>query len=148
LPKPDWPFADHSEELKQFKKQAEEDLARIRPILEKDPDWPLASGQISWVDKENYYRKRNAVSRLTRKAVRELFPEYKVHVRRDRGTASGWIGVNFVIPGIEGSGWQDIIRRTRNMLLSVGIQYGSYFPDSGPGDNWTPCLLVTVNHYC
>jgi hypothetical protein len=148
LPKPDWPFADHSEELKQLKKQAEEDLDRIRPILEKDPDWPLASGQISWEDKENYYRKRNAVSRLTRKAVCELFPEYKVHVRRDRGTASGWIGGNFVIPGIEGSDRRNIIRRTNSMLLSVGIEYASFFPDSGPGDDWTPCLLVTVNHYC
>ena len=124
------------------------DAERIRPILEKDPDWPLASGQISWEDKERYYEKRNAVSRLTRKAVRQLFPEYNVHVRRGRGTASGWIDVNFVIPGTGNVDSQNIRRRTRELLLAVGIQYGSYFPDSGPGDDWTPCLLVTINHCC
>lgn len=132
-----------SEEQRQIKK----DVEKIRPILEKDPDWPLASGQISWEDKKNYYNKRNAVSRLTRKAVRELFPEYKVRVRRGRGTVSNWIGVNYVISDMESSDWRSVIRRTREMLLSVGIQYGSFFPDSGPGDDWTPCLTVSVNHY-
>jgi hypothetical protein len=147
LPKPDWPLADHSEELNQLKKQREEDLARIRPILEKDPDWPLASGQIGWEDKETYFRKRNAVSRLTKKAVRELFPEYEVHVHRDRGTASNWIDVNFVIPGIERPDRQDIIRRTNGVLLTVGIQYATYYSDFGPGDNSGQCLGVTINHY-
>jgi len=122
------------------------DAERIRPILEKDPDWPLASGQISWEDKENYYGKRNAVSRLTRKAVCELFPEHKIHVHRGRGTASNWIDVDYVIPDMERLDWRGIIRRTRGLLLSVGIQYGSFFPDCGPGDDWTPCLLVSVNH--
>jgi hypothetical protein len=122
------------------------DAERIRLVLEKDPDWPLASGQISWEDKEKYSGKRNAVSRLTRKAIRELYPEYNVHVRRGKGTASNWIDVNFVIPDIENSDRLDIRRRTKEMLLSVGIQYGSYFPDSGPGDDWRPCLLVSVNH--
>jgi hypothetical protein len=124
------------------------DAERIQPILEKDPDWPLASGQISWMEKEIYYRQGNAASRLTRKAVRELYPEYSVHVRRGRGTAYGWVNVNFVIPGIEESGLQNVIRRTRNMLLSVGIEYDSFLGDNGPGDNLTPCLSVTVNHYC
>jgi hypothetical protein len=124
------------------------DAERIRPILKKDPDWPLASGQINWKDKGNYFRKRNAVSRLTRKAVRELYPEYKVHVLRGRGTASNWIDVDFVIPNMERPDSLNIIQRTKALLLSVGIQYGSYFPDSGPGDDWTPCLLVTINHGC
>jgi hypothetical protein len=124
------------------------DTERIRPILEKDPDWPLASGQISWEDKEKYYGRGNAVSRLTRKAVRQLFPEYNVHVHRGRGTAYDWVDIDYVIPDMEISNWRGIIRRTRNMLLSVGIQYSSFFPDSGPGDNWTPCLSVTVNHSC
>jgi hypothetical protein len=123
------------------------DAERIRPILEKDPDWPLASGQIGWEDKETYYRKRNAVSRLTREAVRELFPEYKVHVRRSRGTASNWINVNFVIPGIERPDRQDVIRRTSGMLHAVGIQYSTYDSDFGPGDNSGQCLGVTINHY-
>lgn len=146
LPKPNWPFADHSEELNQRKKQAEGDLARIRPILEKDPDWPLASGQINWESKADYYRKWKATPRLTKKAVRELFPEYEVHVRRNRGTASNWIDVNFVIPGIDRPGRQDIIQRTQSLLLSLGIQYGTYYSDFGPGDNSSRCLIVSVNH--
>jgi hypothetical protein len=130
------------------KKEINADAERIRPILEKDPDWPLASGQISWMEKEIYYRQGNAASRLTRKAVRELYPEHSVHVRRGRGTAYGWVNVNYIIPDIEGCDWLNVIRRTRNMLLSVGLQYDSFLGDDGPGNNWSPCLSVTVNHYC
>lgn len=127
------------------KEEVNADVERIRPILEKDPEWPLASGQINW-DEETYYRESYAVSRLTKKAVCELFPEYKVHVHRGRGSASNWINVNFVIPDMEKSDWRGIIRRTRDLLLSVGIQYGSFLSDFGPGNDCSPCLDVSVNH--
>lgn len=122
-----------------------EAVDRIRPILEKDPEWEWASGQKDWNNSVEWRCQKRAVVRLTKKAVHLLFPEYKVSVHRDRG-AHNWVDVNFVIPGIERPARGEIIGKTQRLLRSVGIQYASYFPDSGPGDNWRPCLSVSVNH--
>lgn len=133
--------------LKQEKEQTKEDVEKIRPILEKDPDWNLVSGKKDWDNSEEHDRQKRSVVRLTKKAVNLLFPEYKVKVSRDRGSASAWVNVNFVIPEVESLEHQAITGRTQRLLKSVGIQYASYYSDSLPGkDDWRPCILVAVNH--
>jgi hypothetical protein len=127
------------------------DAERIRPILEKDPDWPLASGkqESDTFKYEEWKRKKSALSRLTKKAVNLLYPDYVVSVKFDRGTASNWLDVNFKFPKTpEYLEIQKITQRTREMLICTGLQYPAYFPDSMPGkDDWTPCLNVSINHF-
>jgi hypothetical protein len=139
----------YNEALKRAKMQAKEDVGRIRPILEKDPNWPLASGQIDWKCQKDINDQRNALSRLTKKAVKLLFPEYKIKCHHGSGTDANWITVDILATKETGKQEAQAIReRAYEMLESSGLQYGSYFPDTGPGADWTPCLLVTLNHFC
>lgn len=130
-----------------MKKQAEEDVKKIRPILEKDPDWTLVSSE--GVSREDKQRQRRALTRLTKKAVNLLFPEFKASAHHDRGTARHWVTVNITVPGTpENALIQEMTQRAEKMLVSSGLKYAAYFPDSFPGkDDWSPCLLVKVNHF-
>lgn len=137
-----------AEEQKVIRKQTREDVKKVRPILEKDPDWPLVSGLRKAVTQEDDKRQRMALTRLTKKAVNLLFPEYKALARYDRGTASHWVNVNIVTQEKILDATQGKIKeRAENMLEAVGLRYGSYYSDYGTvaGDDWHSCLHVGVN---
>lgn len=127
----------YAEVLTQVRRLAKKDADRIRTILEDDPDWTLEDGK----------RERRALTRLSKKAVGLLFPEYKALSCYGSGTAHYWVHVNIMVPG-EPSRKQigDIKQRAKMMLEQVGLKYGIYLPDSLPGkDEFTPCLSVQVN---
>lgn len=128
-----------------MKKQAKDDAAKICPILQKDPDWPLASGKIP-VDGLNYRKSMRALTRLTKKASQLLFPEYKVLSCHGSGTTYYWVYVNIVIPEkTELTEDENIAVRVKKMLTATGLNYGSYYTDYGPNNSYKPCLSVNVN---
>ena len=131
------------------------DLARLRAELSKDRDWVLATGPTA----EGRYRESDrAIVRLTKKAVRLLYPQYRCSVTRDRGTAHGWVSVNLFVPEIaehDGSArgrareleaGRAITGRVSRTLDNLGLRYAQYLPDCIPGlDEMTNCVTVTVN---
>ena len=137
----------YADKIKSEKRQAKEDADKIRPILEKDPDWPLVAGIKKPDTQEECDRERRAQTRLTKKAVQLLYPEYKALSCHGTGTAHYWVHVNIVMPEKpEYAESRKIIERADMMLEQVGIKYGGYLPDSLPGkDEWTPCLTVVIN---
>ena len=112
---------------------------RIRPLLEKDPRWALATDDVAF-DKVDHRLYKKAVTAITKKAVQALHPGVAVSVARGRGTAHGWIYVTMKAPA------GDLNRRelracTEDVLLALGIRYSTYLPDCMPGrDQPTPCL--------
>jgi hypothetical protein len=135
---------------KQIKKQIKEDVGKIRPILERDPDWPLASGgKQAEPTNKGIQEKMRALTRLTKKATYQLFPEFKILSRHGSGTAYGWVHVNIVIPEkIDEISKRRIEQRAQSMLEAVGLEYGTYFTDYGMGlDHMTPCLSTRVNDF-
>ncbi|HKC05062.1 MAG TPA: hypothetical protein VKC54_04305 [Patescibacteria group bacterium] len=137
----------HENKLTLEQKQAKEDVDKIRPILEKDPDWPLVSGIQKPNTQEEYNKENRAQTRLTKKAVQLLYPDYKVSSTHGTGTAHYWVYVDITIPErLEYSEERKIVGRTDAMLEQVGIKYGGYFSDSLPGkDTWTSCLRIEIN---
>jgi hypothetical protein len=130
--------------LAQARRLGRKDAKKIIPILKRDPDWRLVTGKKKPVTDEDYKRKSRGLTRLTKKAVNLLFPQFKTSVRYDRGTARHWVDVEIAIPEeIKDPQRQNVGRRVKMMLKSTGLKYSEYFPDSFPGkDDWRPCLLV------
>jgi hypothetical protein len=147
------------EELRaERRKKAEEWAAWLRPMLEKETDWDLATGARAVGGDEDYGLMLRAVTRLTKKAVRLMYPGRKCSVRRDRGTAYGWVNVDLELPSAElksndrsdsyryDDGSRDAGSEMRDTLIALGIDYAKYLPDSLPGkDEWTLCLSVEVS---
>lgn len=135
---------NYPDTLTRARRLAKEDAAKIIPVLEKDPDWLLVSGQKEPVTDEDFRRKRRGLTRMTKKAINLLFPQFKASVCYDRGTASHWVDVNIILPKeFNDLQRQNVGTRTSMMLKSTGLKYSMYFPDSLPGkDDWRPCLLV------
>ena len=123
-----------------FEKQVTEDIERIKPVLENDRDWPLVSGQQKSETSEVYRQKRRAVTRLTKKVVKLLYPESKASVKHE-GTVEDWIEVNF-LDEVDIENYKEITHRTTRVLESLGM-YSTYYPD-GEGRP-IQCLLVTYN---
>jgi hypothetical protein len=141
-------------EQKRRKAEAEKDAAQVRPIVAKDPDWPLVTGQAKLETAEDRARERRGCTRITKRAVQALYPKHTVHVRYDRGTASYWVLVDLIMPELDFQKvrgtprqweYKGVWRRIEGMLVALGIQYATYLTDHGRNDSWQPCLLVTVN---
>jgi hypothetical protein len=131
-------------EQRRIKKQTKEDVAKVCPTLEQDPDWPLVSGVrknlSAWEDRQFGH----ARTRLTKKAVNLLLPEFKSLACSGSGTSRRWVHVNILIP--EGARKPDNIeQRVKRMLMASGIEYSSYYTDHGPNNHYSPCLSVRVN---
>lgn len=138
----------YAEFLRQAEKLGREDANKIRPILEKDPDWLLASGKQKLATEEERKREKRALVRLTKKAVNLLFPQYKTLCHRGTGTAHQWVCVNILVKkqSAEDLFYEEIKRRANMMLEVLGLCYGKYFSDSLPGkDEYTSCLSVSIN---
>jgi hypothetical protein len=122
------------------------DAERIRPILEKDPDWPLVSGKQELITMEDYAREKRALTRLTKKATQLLFPEYKALACYGSGTAHYWVHINIVTPeNVDRVTERNISERAKKMLLATGLKYGSYYTDYGPNNVYAPCLSINLN---
>jgi hypothetical protein len=138
----------YTDALEQRKRQGQEDADKIRPILEKDPDWLLVSGKQKPVTNEEHRREKRALTRLTKKAANLLFPQFKALSCYGSGTAHYWVHVNIVVPekNIGLPEQKNIEQRVTETLISTRLKYSMYLPDSFPGkDDWTPCLSVRVN---
>ena len=137
--------ADYAAKRQREKERAAGLAARILPRLAKDPDWPLATGAVK-PEPGEYRRFLRAITRLTKLAVRALHPACACRVRRDRGTAYGWVLVEVTLPESDRSREDEDRTRLEDVLLALGIRYSSYTPDFGPGlDDPQPCLSVTIN---
>lgn len=138
----------HAEFLRQAEKLGREDADKIRSILEKDSDWLLVSGKQKPATKEERKREKRALVRLTKKAVKLLFPQYKTLCHRGTGTAHNWVYVNILVPKQSRRDICDdeIEQRANVMLEALGLCYSKYFSDSLPGkDEYTSCLSVRIN---
>ena len=145
---------------KRQKKAAGKRASELLPLLRKDEDWSLITGERECVGNDDHVRHLRSMTRLTKKAVRLMYPNHKVSVRRDRGTAYRWIDVNIVMPEIDwrnlrgkardrDANKESVIRRElKDILIALGIEYATYWTDYGPGlDTYDPCLSITINQH-
>lgn len=124
----------------------------LRPMLEKESDWDLATSSQSSQTHEERNLQRRAIVRITKKALRLMFSEGKHSARYGTGTAHNWIRVEVVVPkehsatpAKKGETWQDVERCIEDVLMALGIKYEKYLPDSLPGkDVWEPCLTISA----
>jgi hypothetical protein len=84
-----------------------------------------------------------------------MHPGYAVSVRRGRGTAHNWVGVDVTMPELDFKKVRDTPRereyknvcdRVEDTLLALGIKYATYGSDQPGIISREPCLSVTVNH--
>lgn len=126
---------------KQRKAAAAEVVARIKPLLEKDPKWGLATKDK--LEDEEYGLRYRAITHITKRALKLMHPDVKWSVTRGRGTAHGWVHVS--VP--YGQQLPDAPPDVKDVLVALGIRYSAYLPDSMPGrDEMTPCLLVGIGY--
>lgn len=147
---------DFANALRRQKVQVKKVSEQLLPLLAKDPDWPLVTSKVELVTNEDYFRERRAITRLTKKAVRLMFPGYKVFVWHDTGTASQWVQVDLIMSEFD----RQKVKFTRELkekelrirdmvkrvLMKLGIRYGVYYTDYGFNDSYQPTLSVTINH--
>ena len=139
---------------RQREKQAAQDAERIRSGLSSDPDWRLATASdASW---ESERQARRTLMRLTKAALKALYPQHRWSVRHGRGTGRHWVYVTLVVPPLAGPGASAGLRQETEtarghashacaVLERLGLRYATYLPDSVPGfDRPTPCLSVDV----
>ena len=140
-------------------RQQQSDAARVatevRPIVSKDSDWSLVTGKKKQMTRGDWIREKRAITRITKKAVRAMYPGYAVSVRSGRGTAHHWVYIDVTMPELNDEKvrntsreweYKDVCRRIEDTLLALGIKYGIYESDCGPNSSPSPCLLVSVNH--
>lgn len=139
------------------KRRAKTKAEWLKPMLEREQGWDLATGDRKNVTKDGRSAERRAISRITKKAVKLMHPERDCSVRWDRGTAHNWIDVKLSVqkgdrkaqdkddPYRFSDGTRDIRQELEDTLLALGIRYSHYFPDALPGkDEWSPCLSINV----
>lgn len=144
-----WQIRDDAMRL-EARKVADE----LRPRLAKEKEWNLAIGLVKEDKSWEFRQTMKAVSRMTKKAVRMIYPDYVCSVRLGTGTALDWVDVNLIIPELEpekvyntSRQWEykGIIRRIEYILLALGIKYGQFYTDIGPDDSYQPCLTISIN---
>lgn len=141
-------------------KEAEKAAEELLPTLQKDKDWDLVTNDFDPSNGKNYGDLLRAVSRLTKKAVQLMHPDYAVSIRRGRGTGYGWISVKFTIPELkirdlnskEGrkktQEGKRLCRKVKDVLVALNIRYSKYRTDYGSGpDTYEACLSVSVNEW-
>lgn len=146
------------EELREKQKAAAAKIAeKIRPALRGDRDWELVIAEGAHKTDEEFDRFYLGITRITKKAVRAMYPGQACGVRRDRGTASSWIVVKLSLPeqeflkGEEGdpylfnNGERDIRQEMKDALIALGIRYSTYRSDQPPDYEEYPCLSIDLN---
>lgn len=134
---------------------AESRAGGIRSELAADPDWGLATGAVIPLSMTVKHQRDLAVTRLTKKALRALYPNCRCLVRRERGLASKWVVARIFVPDAYAQYRTQPLKPrsfesefgsfTEEVLLALGIKYATYVPDRGPGLNDPqPCLSISV----
>ena len=99
-------------------------------------------------DDRDYENERaNARSKIVKKVLATIYGFKNVKVRRGSGTASGWMYVDVTIQTSQ----KDFSPQLKNsdkihkLLKRLGITFPQYYPDAGPGDAWTDCLIINID---
>lgn len=135
-------------------KQAQAKADWLQPFLKNEKGWDLATGARKPATKKEITLKRRAVTRLSKKAVALMYPNYGCSVRRGSGNSRHWVKVELVKPS-PGSAAQKkkkletdkvLCRKVEDTLLALKISFATYLPDALPGeDRHEPCLSITVS---
>jgi len=99
-------------------------------------------------DKREYENERpNARSKIVKKVLATIYGFKNVRVKRDHGTASGWITVDIVVKTSQKDFPKEFkdSDKIHKLLKRLGITFPQYYPDAGPGDAWTDCLIINID---
>ncbi|TSC51891.1 MAG: hypothetical protein LiPW41_658 [Parcubacteria group bacterium LiPW_41] len=99
-------------------------------------------------DDRDYENERaNARSKIVKKVLVTIYGFKNVRVKRDHGTASGWITVDIVVKTSQKDFPKEFkdSDKIHKLLKRLGITFPQYYPDAGPGDTWTDCLIINID---
>lgn len=117
------------------------ELEKLRNLVEKSEYFLLKNKE------GNFYDQRaNARSKIVKKVLASIYGFKQVRVKRGTGTASGWIYVDITVETSKRNFPRELKDRYKieKMLEKIGIEFPQYFPDAGPGDCWTNCLIINL----
>ena len=131
--------------------QDRKDLKLMTQAIEKDPEYVLVrKGSRVETDYRHFKKVRCRVVKL---AVRSIYPDYKICVYQETGTAHNWVKVKIVLSRKPASKpdspifndlTEEIKHRTNRLLDKLPIAYSTYLTDFGKNDYYAPC----VSTYC
>lgn len=123
-----------------------EDPERICALLKAQPEWKAVTQPIDYKSSDHgaaahqaWYR---GLSRLTKKAVRALFPQGTVSVRGNfPNDGNYWIHVHVTLPGFDERFSGQVMRQVEALLEATGLPYDTYQPDLREP---ATCLLISI----
>lgn len=116
------------------------ELEQLKNMVEKSEYFRLKDDR----DYEN--ERANARSKIVKKVLATIYGFKNVRVKREHGTASHWITVDITIQTSQKSFSPELkdSDKIHKLLKRLGITFPQYYPDSGPGDTWTDCLIINI----
>lgn len=130
--------------------QDKKDLALMIKVAGQDPDYKLVRKDNLDIFPDNNFKRVRC--RIVKKALKSIFPDYKISVRQGTGTSHAWIHVYVVlsykpklVPDASMFGDQTQLVRSRvsKLLDHLPVAYSSYLTDFGGGkDCYVSCVAV------
>lgn len=135
---------------KKQKEKARVKAGWMRPMLEREDGWDLATGLRRTASKDDIAAKRRCVTRLTKKAVLLMLPECSCSVRQGRSYDRHWVHVEVALKSGRmtdsetrtAPSAKEVERNIKDILVALGISY--VLNPTGNGKQ-VPCLSVRVS---
>ena len=120
------------------------ELEHLKNIVEKSEYFRLKDTTNHLISDDE---RANARSKIVKKVLATIYGFKNVRVKRDHGTASGWITVDIVIRTSQKDFPKEFkdSDKIHKLLKRLGISFPQYYPDAGPGDAWTDCLIINID---
>ncbi len=130
--------------------QDKQDLKLMTQAMERDSEWELVHKGSHNAD--DYSRFKKVRCRVVKRALEAIFPDHKISVRQNTGTAHNWIQVRIILSSKplskpNGNIFSDqtfeVKHRASRLLDQLPVAYSTYLTDFGGGnDYYAPCVGI------
>lgn len=126
------------------------DLKLMTQAMERDSEWELVRKGSHDADDHSHFKKVRC--RVVKRALETIFPNHKISVRQNTGTAHNWIQVRIILSrkplrkpngNIFSDQTFEVKHRVSRLLDQLPVAYSTYLTDFG-GDNdyYAPCVGI------
>lgn len=133
--------------------QDKKDLKLMVQAMKRDSEWKLVSKGSLVTD---YKRFKKVRCRVVKRALETIFPDHKISVRQNTGTAHNWIQVRIILSrkplrkpngDIFSDQTFEVKHRASRLLDQLPVAYSTYLTDFGSNDYRVPCVGIHCQAY-